>query len=131
MAKTVKAESLADAINSELKLYSKGLTEEINNVGLISIKDLVRKTKATAPRGERARHYYRSISFDTKKRNATRSKIYTWYVKAPEYRLTHLLVNGHQTRNGGRTKANPFLQNALNEVLPEYEKNIEEAIKNE
>lgn len=131
MAKTVKAESLADAINSELKLYSKDLTEEINNVGLISIKDLVRQTKATAPRGQRAKHYYRSISFDTKKRNATGSKTYTWYVKAPEYRLTHLLVNGHQTRNGGRTKANPFLQNALNEVLPEYEKKIEEAIKNE
>ena len=131
MSKTVKAESLADAINSELKLYSKDLTEEINNVGLISIKDLVRQTKATAPRGQRAKHYYRSISFDTKKRNATGSKIYTWYVKAPESRLTHLLVNGHQTRNGGRTKANPFLQNALNEVLPEYEKKIEEAIKNE
>nr|DAJ21717.1 MAG TPA: putative tail component [Myoviridae sp. ctLGX4] len=131
MAKTVKAESLANAINSELKLYSKDLTERINNVGLISVKDLVRKTRATAPRGQRAKHYYRSISFDTRKRNATGSKIYTWYVKAPEYRLTHLLVNGHQTRSGGRTKANPFLQNALNEVLPEYEKKIEEAVKNE
>nr|DAE49240.1 MAG TPA: putative tail component [Caudoviricetes sp.]DAG62736.1 MAG TPA: putative tail component [Caudoviricetes sp.] len=131
MAKTVKAESLADAINAELKLYSKDLTERINVKGLESVKKLVAQTKATAPRGRRGKHYYSSISYDKAKRRATGSNIYTWYVKDPEYRLTHLLVHGHQTRNGGRTKANPFLQNALNEVLPEYEKNIEEAIKNE
>lgn len=131
MAKTVKAESLADAINSELKLYSKDLTERINVKGLESVKKLVAQTKANAPRGRRGKHYYRSISYDKAKRRTTGSNIYTWYVKDPEYRLTHLLVHGHQTRNGGRTKANPFLQNALNEVLPEYEKKIEEAIKNE
>ncbi len=131
MAKTVKAESLADAINSELKLYSKDLTERINVKGLESVKKLVAQTKATAPRGRREKHYYSSISYDKAKRRATGSNIYTWYVKDPEYRLTHLLVHGHQTRNGGRTKANPFLQNALNEVLPEYEKKLEEAIKNE
>ena len=45
------------------------------------------------------------------------------------HRLTHLLVHGHATRNGGRTKANPFLKNALDAVLPEYERAVEEAVK--
>ena len=52
-----------------------------------------------------------------------------WYVKAPDHRLTHLLVHGHATRNGGRTKPDPFLHNALADVLPEYEKAVEEAVK--
>ena len=56
-------------------------------------------------------------------------KRYIWYVKAPDHRLTHLLVHGHATRNGGRTKANPFLKNALDDVLPEYERAVEEAVK--
>ena len=52
-----------------------------------------------------------------------------WYVKAPDHRLTHLLVRGHATKDGGRTKADPFLENALDVVLPEYEQNAREAVK--
>jgi hypothetical protein len=58
-------------------------------------------------------------------------KRFIWHVKAPDYRLTHLLVKGHATKDGGRTKANPFLQNALDQVLPEYEKEVEEAVKSD
>ena len=54
----------------------------------------------------------------------------TWYVKAPDYRLTHLIVHGHATKDGGRTRGNPFLKNALDEVLPEYEREVEEVLKN-
>jgi hypothetical protein len=55
-------------------------------------------------------------------------KKYVWHVKAPDHRITHLLVHGHATRNGGRTKANPFLRNALDQVLPAYEKEVKEAL---
>ena len=50
-------------------------------------------------------------------------------MKAPCHRLTHLLVHGHETRDGGRTRPDPFLKNALDRVLPEYERDVEEAIK--
>lgn len=56
---------------------------------------------------------------------------YVWHVKAPDYRLTHLLVHGHATKDGGRTKGNPFLANALAQVLPEYERKVEEVLRND
>ena len=56
-------------------------------------------------------------------------KKFIWYVRPPDHRVTHLLVKGHATRNGGRTKADPFLRNALDQVLPEYEKAVEESLK--
>ena len=59
------------------------------------------------------------------------TKKYIWHVKAPDHRLTHLLVHGHATRNGGRTKADPFLQNALDTVLPEYETAVKEAVQSD
>ena len=37
--------------------------------------------------------------------------------------------DGHATKDGKRTKANPFLKNAIDQVLPEYEAAVEEAIK--
>ena len=61
---------------------------------------------------------------------SARGSSYIWYVRAPAHRLTHLLVHGHATKDGGRTKGDPFLKNALDEVLPEYEQRVEEAIKN-
>ena len=54
---------------------------------------------------------------------------YTWYVRSPEYRLTHLLANGHRLyifgRNTGRsTKADPFLRNAYLKAIAEIRANV-------
>lgn len=126
---------LGSALEQELELYSQDVQEGIVQVTEDSMKNLVKKTKATAPTGRRHGQFKKNITADyqeLRRAKTLRGRTIraTWYVKAPDHRLTHLIVHGHATKDGGRTRANPFLQNALDSVLPEYERGIEEVLKN-
>lgn len=127
MAKAIKPTQLGKVLGDELTIYSREVTEKVDQLSEQAVKALAKKTKATAPK--KTGEYRKHIS--SKLLKATdRGSTYVWFVRAPEHRLTHLLVKGVPTRNGGRTKENPFLRNALDEVLPDYEKAIEEAVSN-
>ena len=128
MAKNLKIEDLGKAITQELTMYHQNVLEKMDAAAKKAVKDLVKKTKATAP-----------VDSGSFKKNIASKAMPTrvgavqqvWYVKPPDHRLTHLLVHGHATVNGGRVSGDPFLQNAVNDVLPEYEQAVEEAIKND
>lgn len=128
MANSIKPSELGAAIERELTVYHESVTERINSLSEKAVKAMVKKTKATAPVGARG-SFKRNISSKMVE-SGRNGNTYAWYVKPPDYRLTHLLVKGHATKNGGRTKADPFLSNALGQVLPEYERDVEEAVKN-
>lgn len=128
MAKSMKPSELADAIQDELTVYHSDVTEAVNQLSEKAAKDLVKKTRAKAPVGERGS--FRKNITSRVSRKGRNGDTYVWFVKSPDSRLTHLLVHGHATRDGGRTKGDPFLKNALEDVLPEYEKAVEEAVKN-
>lgn len=130
MSRRVSIEGLAGAISGELRLYADDVREKVDAAAAKAAEDLVRETKATAPRGDRrSKKYANSIASKTIQTPTGARHI--WHVKAPNYRLTHLLVKGHATVNGGRTQANPFLQNALDHILPEFERAVEEAVRND
>lgn len=128
MAKTVKPDNIWAAIEEELKLYHEDVLDKVDRLSEEAAKELVKKTKATAPKGKRG-SFKKNIASKRLFKNS-RGSTYVWYVKAPDYRLTHLLVHGHATKDGGRARGSYFLHNALNEVLPKYEKNVKEAIQN-
>ena len=130
MSKGIKPEDLGEAIADQLTLYHQDKVERVNAAGEKAIKSLVKKTKARAPKGKRG-NFKKAITYTEKTNKATGDTEFTWGAKPPESRLTHLLANGHATRDGGRTKGNPFLQDSLDEVLPEYENDVEEALKND
>lgn len=128
----VGIEHLSAQIEKDLTIYSQEITDELKNLAKNYSKELVTKTKSTAPVGKRKFHKYKD-SIKSKKLNETpRGITYVWYVdsKNSNYRLTHLLVHGHALQGGGRTRANDFLQKAVDDVLPKYEKAVEEVIKN-
>ncbi len=124
---TIDPSDLGDAIAELLELYHEEVVEDINAAGEKAAKKLVALTKATAPKD--SGKFAKSITYTAKKKRGTGDKEFTWGAKAPHHRITHLLVNGHETVNGGRVPGDPFLENALETVLPEYESDIEEAIK--
>lgn len=129
---TITSDKLGDAIERELTIYHEDINEKLREVTRKSMSKLVRKTRETAPLGERrGGNFAASIAGDFRGlKRGSRHVSATWYVKKPNHRLTHLIVKGHATKNGKRTKANPFLANALDEVLPEYENEIKEVLKN-
>ena len=126
IVKIIKPFDLDKALRGELTLYREEVIRRVNAVGKAAIKKLVKRTKDGAPVD--SGDFKNSLtSKETVARNGMKS--FTLYAKAPHHRIFHLLVHGHEKTNGGRIPSDPFLNNALEEVLPEYEKNVEEAVK--
>lgn len=127
MRKSISPTDLGAAIEKELTIYHQDVLDAMNAAGDKAVTSLVKKTRATAPKGARG-SFKKSIAKEEIK--GKRGNTYVWYVKPPDHRLTHLLVHGHATKDGGRTKADPFLENALADVMPEYENDVKEALQN-
>lgn len=126
----INPETLSCAVSEQLELYHKSVELKVDKCAAKAVKELVRITKDTAPYNEKhhGRHFVNCIA-SKKEKSRIGTSTYIWYVKPPCYRLTHLLVNGHQTADGKRTKKDPFLKNACDKVLPEFEKDVIEAVK--
>ena len=125
MSKTIKPQDLGDAIAEMLTIYHADKLEKVNAAGEKAAKELVKLTRKTAPKDSGA--FAKSLTYTTETKTGG-DRAYTWGAKAPHHRLTHLLVNGHATAKG-RVKGDPFLENALATVLPAYERDVEEALK--
>lgn len=122
----LKGDGLSKAIKNELTIYHEDVVEKLNEAGNEVTKELVKRTKATAPK--QTGDFKKNITSSSQS-VGNGLKRYVWHVKAPDFRLTHLLVHGHAKAGGGRVEGNPFLQNALDQVLPEYERKVEEALQ--
>lgn len=130
-SKSIQPADLSSVISNTLELYSEDVQRCVDKAGKKAVDELVRITKDTAPYDAQhhGRHFVSCIASKVKK-NSTTGNQYIWYVKAPCYRLTHLLVNGHMDRSGRhRTKGDPFLHRAWDKVRLEYEHDVEEAVK--
>lgn len=129
MSITVNVDQLNEAINAQLKEYNRDVVKGVKKYTKKAMKDLVDNTKATAPVGKRSKHYKDSITSRTE--SETQDGITKlWYVKGSDYRLSHLLNNGHALRDGGRYPGTNFIGKAVDAIIPIYLKEIEEVLKN-
>ena len=127
MSGIISVDQLSATISEELENYNRIVVQGTKDEAKKAMDRLVRETKATAP--TRRPKYKNSIT-SRKEWESTLGVEYTWYVKGSEYRLSHLLENGHATRNGGRTKAYHFIKNASDPILEDYVSAVEEVCRN-
>lgn len=125
---SVKVENMASKLAENINDFM-GATDDIVEE---SIKEVAQKaTEITRSSGDYKDHsgkYRKSIKNDKVKRK-DHTFMTTIHSKDPHYRLTHLLEFGHQTKNGGRTKAYPHFakgeQYAEDELVTTIKRKIE------
>lgn len=122
----IKPDDLAKTIMDGLEEYKDLVVGEMKDK-CKNASDLAKKEiKANAPK--RTGAYAKSW---TVKKTDENSESVTYVVHSKKkYRLTHLLENGHATRNGGRTKAQPHIKPAEEKAIKSLTENIERVIKN-
>lgn len=122
----VNIENIADAITKELTQYgelvTEGVKKGVDKVAKECNEEIKKHITFKQVTGRYVKAFRIKTSFEDKynKRN-------TWYVSGSQYRLTHLLENGHANKDGGRTKAYPHIK--YGEELAK--KRMEELVKEE
>lgn len=122
----ISVDQLAAEIAKELSKYSQEVVEKVNvsseKVGKAAVKQL----RQTSPK--KTGKYAKSWTMSTEKEIGQPHKRII-HAKAPHYRLTHLLEHGHAKVGGGRVEGRPHIGPAEEEVIREFTREVEEAIK--
>ena len=129
----INIDQLAAEIAKGLAEYSQDVVEKVNisseRVGKAAVKQL----KQTSPKRPGSGKYAKAWSMKTVPEvGQPHTRII--YVKAPHYRLTHLLEYGHVVVNAGPGKKDrvdgiPHIRPAEEMVIKEFVAEVEEAIK--
>jgi len=123
---TVKIDQLAAEIAKGLADYSQDVVEKVNVSSEKVGKAAVKKLKQTSPK--RYGNYAKSWAMKTEPEVGQPHKRIV-HVRAPHYRLAHLLEYGHAKVGGGRVEGRPHIRPAEEEVIREFTREVEEAIK--
>jgi hypothetical protein len=123
----VRADKFSEEMSKLLAEYGEQVTEAMKEAVPMVAKKATEEVRSHAPTGHRGK-YKKAIQ--TKKTDETNTSIkYVIWAGPTEFRLSHLLENGHAKINGkGRTKAIPHFKYgetyAKENLIPEIVKKI-------
>jgi hypothetical protein len=126
MASNVRIDQLAAEITRGLAEYSQDVVEKVNVSSEKVGKAAVKRLKQTSPK--RYGNYAKSWAMKTETEVGQPHKRIV-HVKAPHYRLAHLLEYGHAKKGGGRVAGIPHIRPAEEMVIEQFIREVEEAIK--
>ena len=127
MSSSIKIENLQKEVTKYLTDYVEDIEEGVQETTDKLSKEAVKEIKQASPKrqGTRKNPYYKGWTSKKEKKG----KKYTRKIhNKTNYQLTHLLENGHATRNGGRTKAQPHIKPVEEKYNKLYEKEIKAVI---
>lgn len=122
----VSIDQLAKEIAQGLADYSQEVVEKVNISSEKVGKAAVKRLKESSPK--RYGKYAKSWAVKTEPEIGQPHKRIV-HVKAPHYRLAHLLEYGHAKKGGGRVEGKPHIRPAEEMVIKEFVAEVEEAIK--
>jgi len=122
----INVDQLAAEIAKGLADYSQDVVEKIDVSSERVGKETVKTLKATSPK--KTGKYAKSWTMSTEKAIG-QPDLRIIHVKAPHYRLAHLLEYGHAKVGGGRVEGKPHIRPAEEEVIREFTAAVEEVIK--
>ena len=117
---------LAAQIANELATYSQDVVEKVDTSSDKVGKAAVRKLKQISPK--KSGDYAKSWTMKTQSEVGQPNKRII-HVKKPHYRLTHLLEFGHAKVGGGLVPGKPHIRPVEEEVIREFTREVEEAIR--
>lgn len=125
----ISVDQMADTILDILKEYKDTLEEDITEAIDETSKEAVKELKSTSPKGRRG-EYKKSWK---RKKEKYKNGFYRNTIYSNEYRLTHLLENGHALKCGGRTvgqtSAYPHIKDAELNAIERLETTITRKIQ--
>lgn len=147
MTKQIDSGHLSVELQKLLKTYDTELKEAIEEAGEESINFCNEQITKNAKDQSGSRSWAKDFSwmkkeagdwsdyikhFAVTKKKTKGATEYIWHVKAPKYRLTHLLERSHQLflfgRPHGMTKAYPHIEPAVNKTEQHYLTELEDKI---
>lgn len=112
-------------INDILNDYSNDIQEDITETAINISKDAANELKNTSPK--RTGKYRKGWRVKTQKGNGYVDCIVH---NGTRWQLTHLLEKPHATRNGGRTNPQVHIKPVEEKAVREYQREVENIIKN-
>jgi len=122
----ISIDQLANEIAKGLADYSQDVVEKVNVSSEKVGKAAVKKLKQTSPK--KTGKYAKSWTMTTERAVGQPHRRIV-HAKTPHYRLTHLLEHGHAKVGGGRVERRSHIGPAEEEVIREFTREVEEAIK--